>query len=334
MVRRRSRRTQPSPPPTLWQRILAFFDSIKVSILAFVLMLVALNHLGAIDWVLDTLLRGHVADVNGAYLQTSKIEIGESILTLTALDTGLRVLESSTAGISFIAQFEVQVGAIVSALQDMVGRALDASLFAAGSLIAIELVLDLAELLSTPILTLAILVLGLHYIARGHWLWFTRATGQLADILIIFTVLVHLGFPLAIYGTSLASELLTKPLASQAHERFKATHADFSTSKQACKEKDRECTEDEKKAKVTHHVKAVISRYEATSDHSHHHRSRAVAGAVVRHVVAILFNAFVFPGILILITIWVTRVITRHTIRLEELIQEFEERPVGRSHSS
>lgn len=318
MSRRRNKRR---PVEEDWvDKLLDVLLHVRTAVIAVIATAIALNHLGAIDWALDALLRGPIAEANSAYLHQSKVHLGESILVLTALNTGLEVLESSSAGISFIVDVEVQVGNIVATLQQLVERALAASLLSAGSLIGTELILKLGNILAAPILTLTLLIVGFHYLVRGHWRLMANISGQLADILVIFTLAVHIGLPLTIYGTSVASSLLTEPLAKQAHQRFVNTHADFTSGKHACEKEQNKCTEDTKKEKMTSHVKEVINRYRATSDDTHR-KGRSLAGAVMRHTVAVLFDAFAFPLILLVFLLWISKVLTRHTLRVEEMIK-------------
>ena len=313
MARRPSYRQSQKPTRTWPQWFADLFTDARVAIFAIALAFVAFNHLGWINWVLDILGRGLIAEANSAYLHKTKLHMGESILVLTGLDTAFEVLKSSSAGISFIVDVEVQVGNIVATLQDLTNKALMASLIAAGSLIGIELVLKLAEILAVPVLSLTILVLAIHYTARSHWRWLANISGQVSELLVLMTLLIHLGMPLIIYGSSLASAALTTPIAQEAHTAFTKTHVDFATAK---------------KGKISSHVKAVINRYKATSDDTHR-KSRSLSGSVVRHIIAILFDAFLFPALMLLAVLWGSRIVIRHTLKIEELIKSTDPGTLG-----
>ena len=156
-------------------------------------------------------------------------------------------------------------------------------------------------------------LLGLHYMARGHWRWMANISGRISEILILITLVVHMGLPLVIYGSSLASASLTAPITQQAHAHFTKTHVDFATSKQG---------------KISSHVKAVIERYKATS-HDTHRKGRSLAGAVTRHIMAILFDAFLFPGLMLAVVIWLSRIVIRHSLKIEKLIKTTDPGTLG-----
>lgn len=315
MAYRRTQKKQPSRTWLQWLRDL-FIDT-RVALFAIAITVLAFNHLGAVNWVLDILGRGYIAEANSAYLHKTKLHMGDSILVLTGLDTAFEVLKSSTAGISFIVDVQVQVGNIVATLQNLTNQALMASLIAAGGLIGIELILKLANLLAVPLLSLTVVTLSLHYITRSHWRWLANISGQASEILVLVTLLVHFGMPLVVYGSSLASSALTAPMAAAAHTQFTKTHTDFNTPKGG-----------KKKGEISTHVKAVISRYKETSN-STHSKSRSLSGSVVRHIIAVLFDAFLFPALLLAVVTWASRVVIRHTLKIEELIKSSDPGTLG-----
>ena len=214
MVRRESFKRCRTHNIRLWGQWLGeLFADTRVALFAVALAFLAFNHLGMINWTLDILGRGFIAEANSVYLHKAKLQMGESIIVLTSLDTAFEVLKSSSAGISFIVDVEVRVGNIVATLQNLTNQALMASLIADGGLIGIELALKLSGMLVAPVLSLTIIMLGLHYMARGHWRWMANISGRISEILVLITLVVHMGLPLVIYGSSLASASLTAPIA-------------------------------------------------------------------------------------------------------------------------
>lgn len=285
-----------------------FVRSFWVAFVAIVATIIALNHLGAINWTLDAIGRSHIAESNTVYLHKSKQEMAETIVTLTSLDTGLEVLKSSTVGGSFIVSFHVQIGNIVATVQEAAQKALKASLVAAGSLLAIELLLDTADALSIPLVTLSVLVTGLHYVTRHHLNWVARVSGQISEILILLMMLTHFGLPLAIYGSAVASNSITAPMAEQARNHFEETSKHFPKGD---------------KHKLEKHMKDAISNYKDTAS-TDHHQGRLLSHSVVRHVTAIVFDVFLFPAMMLILVTWLIRVMIRHALRVKELMAEDE----------
>jgi len=309
-------RTQPHTGWFSWvrwkARFLYLFRETRAPIAAVCLSLIALNHLGAIDYTLDSLGRGYIATANQKYLKQAEDKAAKSALVLGALHTSLSVLQSSSAGISFIAEVKVQVGQVVSALKDLVDRAWAASLIAAASLVAVELVFKAAHVLDPIVVTLTIITLGVHYATRGLWLWPARICGQVGEILLLITFLVHILLPLMLFGTSLVSHSLTEPMANEAQAVFSDAHGDFGTGPQE---------------KLNDHVKAVITRYKETRD-GVPSKTQTFARAVSLHVVSVLFDALLVPASLLGLLVVFARIIIRHTLRIEDLLKAQAPAPV------
>ena len=342
MARRHNKRQKKqqlqSPTSTSWLTKL-YLDT-RVAIVAIALAVIAINHLGAINWALDFLGRGFIAEANAAYLHKSKLEIGANILILAGLDTSLEVLKSSSAGVSFFVDIEVQVGNIVATLQELANKALLISLAAAGSLVGIELALQLAEILAVPTLTVTIIALAIHYVTRIHWRWAADISGKISQVLVLVTLLAHIGLPLVIYVSSLASAKLTAPLAQQVHSQFTETHADFSSIKQKHQEsrqgkdgdhdkKSSEEKSDKKFKEIKPHVRSVIDKYKATSSGKTHKQTRSFSGSVVRHAIAVFLNGYIFPALLLIIFIWASRVVVSRSLMIEKLIEGSEPSSTG-----
>lgn len=328
---RRYKKKQPPKYSQLWgQWLKNLFLNARVAAFTLVIAFLALNHLGTINWMLDFLGRGFIAEANSAYLHKSKLSVGDSILVLTGLDTSLEVLKSSSAGFSFFVKIDVQIGNIVATLQELANKALMISLAAAGSLVVIELALEAAEILAVPILSVTIVALTIHYGARKHWNWAAAISGQISQILILTTLLTHIGLPIVIYASSLASASLTAPLAQQAHSRFTDTHVDFATIKQEYKEDKKRNEEKQEKnegdsakyEEISPHLRAVVDKYKATSNTTTHKKTRSFSGAVVRHGVAVLFDSYIFPALLLIIFVWASKVVVSHSLKIEELVED------------
>ena len=203
------------------------------------------------------------------------------------------------------------------------------SLAAAGALIGLELVLKLAEILTVPALSVTIITLAAHYVTRNHWHWAAYISGQISQILVLITLLTHIGLPLVVYVSSLASATLTAPLALQAHNQFADTHVDFSTVRQEYKEsKDRSEAKGEDDSKrhkeIKPHVDAVIDKYKSKASNKTHKQTRSFSGSLVRHAVAVLFDSYIFPALLLIIFIWASRVVINRSLKIEKLIEDSE----------
>ncbi|WP_417460707.1 hypothetical protein [Kordiimonas sp.] len=308
---KRSRRRR-SSLPTVHDRasaLLAELEKHNLPAIAAVVILLVLNHFGLVADLLDTLVRGHLADANEIYLHQAKIHAGENLTLLAALEAGLKVIESSSAGFSLIVDVNVQVGNLLSVVAELTARAFWVSVVAASALIGTEVVLDGASYAAQLLLTTTLVILVMHCVFRRVWRWVSLISGQISEILLLITFLVYIGLPLAVFSASSISDAITKPVAEKAQQHFKATHDDFAHG-------------------LHTHVSTVIDEYKKDGS-GVQSKSRSLAGAVARHAIAVIFDAFIFPGSLLLLVTWLGRIIIRHTMKIDVLLRDWskQERP-------
>lgn len=268
------------------------------AVLAIVTAAIALNHLNGIDYSLDAMGRGHIAAVNAAYLHQTKTILSESILVLAALDSGLAVLESSTAGISFIVDVQVQVGSLFSTLQTHIRYALDATMAALGGTLVMENLLAVAGRLSAPLTTASIVTVAGYVLVRNAGPRVSSAFRKLASGFLLLTLMVHLVFPTMIFTTALASKAFAAPMQTQSHDRFQQIHDQFVVNK----------GDD-----IHAHVKQVINKYKSSSGELHE-KTRFAGQNTVLHISALFLSTVLFPIMFLWGLIWLCRVAVRHLV--------------------
>jgi hypothetical protein len=252
---------------------------------------ITLNHLGVVHYVLDYLGRDHITQVNETYLHHVKFQISESLLILSGLDAALEVVKSSSAGISFIVDVQVQVGNIFHTLHQYVEKAISVSSAAAASTIAIGLLMSIVNKSAVVILTITISAVASYFLLRDFLPRASIVAKKLSYAFSILSFMAFLGMPLALYATSLVSKSLTEPMAQQAHQHFKDVHQLFVSDK-----------DDD----LHEHVKSVVNKYQSSS-HEVHQKSRSLSISTMRHFVAFLFSAFLFPLGFMLMIVLVTK---------------------------
>ena len=257
---------------------------------------IALNHLNGIDYILDAMGRGHIAEVNTAYLHQTKTILSDSILVLVALDSGLAVLESSTAGISFIVDVQVQVGSLFSTLQTHIRYALDATMAALGGTLVMENLLALADRLSAPLTTASIVTVAGYVLVRNAGPRVSSVFRKLASGFLLLTLMIHLVFPAMIFTTALASKAFTAPMQTQSHDRFQQIHDQFVVSK----------GDD-----IHAHVKQVINKYKSSSGELHE-KTRFAGQNTVLHITGLFLGSFLFPLLFLWGLIWLCHVAVRY----------------------
>jgi len=258
----------------------------------------ALNHLNAFNHALDFLGRGHVAEVTTTYLHNSKVKISETLLLLAALDAGLEVLKSSTAGISFIVDVQVQIGGLFGAMQGHIQNAVRASLWALGNVFLTEELLKAINYLSIPLLTASIITFAKWVLFRNFWLSVARFFRKSATVFILLTLLAHIGIPLALYATAIASETVSAPMGAKANQHFTDIHHQFAIGQ---------------KEDIHAHVKDVITTYKSSSNDLHS-KTRSTGQSLVQHIIGLLLSAFVFPVSFTLGLGWLFLLAIRHLL--------------------
>lgn len=253
-----------------------------VATLAMVLTtLVTLANLATVNAAVDVLGRGKIADANRAYLTSLEQRTARVFVTLSALRGGLATLESSSAGVSFFVDADVQFGAGVRPIYDLVTHAWRACLVGLAGVTATDVTLKLAELVSAPSLALLALALAAYGLVRVWALRGGAVLGRLCHVLVLWTVLVHAIAPLAIFATANVSALVTGPLLAQSHDAFIEAHNHYAPGEH----KD-----------IEPHIRHVIKQYREQAVPSQlRDRAHDLVTHVATHTCALVIECFVFP---------------------------------------
>ena len=278
----------------LQQLIAVVKDFLTNGLFIFILVItlvVTLNHLGVVHYLLDYLGRDHITQINEAYLHQVKFQISESLMILSSLDASLEVIKNSSSEAFLIDGVQVQVSNIFHTLQQYIEKAISVSSTAAASTIAIELLLDIANKTAIMILTVTISVIASYFLLRNFLPSVSIVMKKFSYALSILSFIAFIGIPLAVYATSVMSKALTEPMAKKAHQHFTEIYQQFVNGKDN---------------NIQEHVISVLKKYQFSS-HEVHQQSRSLSISVVRHLIAFLFSAFIFPFCFMYIILKVSR---------------------------
>ena len=196
-------------------------------------MLIALTGIGLVltgtmDRTLARMGLGKLARANHDYLERSYDSALEGFLVLSAIKSGLAVIEGSEVGIGF----NLQVGDLVQSVYDYVNIAWKTVLVGGTILLMTRLALDGVAMLDHLVMMLAFCCLLL--VAAAQVL-FSARTGavrllrSLTGAFSVIAVLLYLVFPLAIFGAARLSEQLTRPLIQQSYDAFNQISQTFAS---------------------------------------------------------------------------------------------------------
>lgn len=181
--------------------------------------LTALAALGVLDQGLRASGLGALLAHNTAYLEDAFQRALMGFGTLSALKSGLAVIEGSEVGIGF----NLELGDIVQSVYDYVDVAWRTTLLGATILLLTRLLLDVVPLLGLWLLTA---FLGIFFfvpllqLVAPKRLPLIRFVKETALIAAVFTISLYLLLPLSVAGAAWLSERITGPLITEAQAGF------------------------------------------------------------------------------------------------------------------
>lgn len=246
----------------------------------------------------DNMGRKQLYDHNEGYLDHATEDAFATFLLLSGMKAGLAVMSSSSAGVSFIVDMNVQVGEMVASASDVVEYGWRASLVGLSVLGGLRVVMEALDAVA-PLLVQALLAALLCYSLASVFLRSPPAwlTGLLRVVVLVAGV-GCIGVPISIGLAGFASEKMTgsckEDVRKQLHSHHEALSMDHSGD-------------------VKSQAHAGIKNYtdnasKVTEKHRH------LTEQVVRHLVVVLFDAILFPFGVLLGMVQVFRRMTRTAV--------------------
>lgn len=261
------------------------------------MLLVFLAWTGALDGLFDALGRAHLDAVNAAYVAKTQETLTASILLLSEVDSALNLMMTSSAGITFIVDVEVQLGNVLATLQRYTAYMLDISLVSASATIALDLLLKVAEAASFYLL-IASLVFWLLYMRFRHVKIRSFAlVHRITRATILLFLILDFGVPITVFATAQISDNFEERRAA-AHDHLDVLKSAYSADP------------DEK---MHDHVKNVISTYKKSSKELHKHTHDTVQHASHYLLERLLLSLLVPLGLLLVFWLAI-RSVLNHTI--------------------
>jgi hypothetical protein len=283
---------------------------------------------GLMDRVLVRVGLGELDRANHRYLDESYDRALEGFLVLSAVKSGLAVIEGSEVGIGF----NLQVGDLVQSVYDYVDIAWKTVLAGGTILFMARLALDGVAM--TDHFVMALAFFGWSMLTAGRWFFpdrkgIARFMRSATATCIFLTLLLYLVLPLAVYGASRLSERITRPLIQQSYDAFGRVSRTF--THEAAED---HLGDDGKGASAIDAAMGVADRYERLKKRLRElevylgEQGKNLAGTTFQLIAAYLFDCVIFPlafvAVLILFVKGLPGYLTRaqHERRLAETIQE------------
>jgi len=160
-----------------------------------------------------------ISDSNNRYLKESFDRSVKGFLVLSAIKSGLAVLEGSEVGVGF----NLEVGDIVQSIYDYVDIAWKTALAGGTVLLLMRLVLQTIQLFDHWFLFATLLISMILFLLTWLLPGFTRSCRFLKECLLFITVLtiaLYIILPGSIAGAAFLSKKITRPLVEEAHKGF------------------------------------------------------------------------------------------------------------------
>ncbi len=260
---------------------------------------------------------GELMGANHRYLEESYDRALEGFLVLSAVKSGLAVVEGSEVGIGF----SLQVGDLVQSVYDYVDIAWKTVLAGGTILLMTRLALDGVAMADHFVMVLAFFSLLILAAVRG----FLPDRKGMADCMrsvtatcAFVTVLLYLVLPLAVFGAACLSERITRPLIQQSYNTFDQVSRTFT---QGAVESD--LGGDGKGASALQTAMGVADRYERLKKRLREletylgDQAKSLAGTTFQLIAGYLFDCVIFPLAFLAVLILFLRGLPGYLMRAE-----------------
>ena len=180
-----------------------------------------LSPTGYIDIPIEGLGMGRVSDSNEEYLDESFNKSVNGFLILSAIKSGLAVVEGSEIGIGF----NLELGDIVQSVYDYVDIAWKTALAGGTVILLTGLVLEAVGIIDHWCLALSLIAMLIFFITKWFlptWSRMIRISKEATFFLVLACVIFYLVFPFSISGAAYLSEKITQPLIRQSEAQFES----------------------------------------------------------------------------------------------------------------
>lgn len=170
-------------------------------------------------WVDEPLL-GPLREANTAYLEANRESALKSFLVLSAMKSGLSIVEGSTVGVSLGASLQIEAGDVVQSAYDIVNIAWHTVMAGMVALTLLQWFQESAVTLQTP---MAVFTLAL-------WILLPFRSGRLRPLFqlsLLLWVAFALCLPLALRGAEALSSRITADTRAEAAEGFRSSRAEL-----------------------------------------------------------------------------------------------------------
>ncbi len=201
-------------------------------ILALISFVSYLSFSGFISSFLDHLYYNHIVEVNTLYLQSSLKDTKELYEILSGLKVFFSILSSSSGGISFIVDAQVQLGEFLNVVDGLFTKAWVVSLVSIYVVKLLIFILDFSKTIMPYIFTIFTITLGIAYALKPSFLKLSYFVAKVSMIWLFISLFIYVVVPFFIYFASVISHTHFLESKDQRVAHFKSIHSSFSKNYQ------------------------------------------------------------------------------------------------------
>jgi len=299
----------------------------RASFAVLLLILAIFSATGHLDRIMTSCCLAKLTQANDQYLKDSFDKSLDGFLTLSAIKSGVAVIEGSEVGIGF----NLEVGDIVQSIYDYVDIAWKTALAGATILLLMRLVLQTIQpvshwfLFGSLLLCLAALLLRWWAPQRKES---CRVLKEFLLFLVSVTVALYLILPVSIAGASYLSKKITRPLIEEAQSGFESVEQDLTPQAlnkrffPADQEEESLWTRLDVKAKLENSKQAIIKMAQWLEG-----ITKDFAIWTIKLIAGYLFDCIVFPMAFFIVVYILTRALLAYMFgmsRRQSMREDFE----------
>ncbi len=241
---------------------------------------------------------------NQQYLEHTRAQAQQDFSRLAALTGLLEVAQSSQIGVSFIADFNVDVGNALAALTRLLERGSEVAMASAATLMVLSLVSDTADAISPAILQVTLIValvwqlMRLFGGAEQHQIPVREATGLLFSVYLV----LHLALPYSLHLAQGISHNVSADLRQTNRQSLSDMHLQL-FDKSGGKD-------------LKHSAENSVDKLKKLSSDHINHKVSNLSSYVINTLTLALFDLVLLPGVLLFMLYRAVLLLSRHTVSL------------------
>lgn len=268
-------------PPSIVPKVdHGYSKSWHLGVLASLLLLAYLSYVGCFVNILDFIMNTHIEKVARAYLKTTGHETTRVLEVLSGIKSALALLQSSSGGITFFVDVQIQLGQVLNVISELIDRAWFVSLSSVAAVEGLKLLLSLSRLSMAPVLTLFFVTLGISKGLQHRAPKPSVAIAHVARLALFAALVVHFVVPLTLYSTAALGNFFFHNRRQEIREGFEEVYS---------------ATPKHKSGRGLHNeVKRAISEF-SHSQGRMHNRTRYISRLTGNHILLSVAEHLVVP---------------------------------------